>query len=61
MVTAVDLIYQDIAQREQARIAIRNSRLYLKKSGMLVLMIKIPQYRFCKKDFAGISKKRSMN
>ena len=40
MVTAVDILYQDIAQREQARIAIRNSRMYLKKSGMLVLMIK---------------------
>ncbi len=40
MVTAVDFIYQDIAQREQAKIAIRNSRLYLKKNGILVLIIK---------------------
>ena len=40
MVPAVDLIYQDIAQREQARIAIRNAQLFLKKSGYLILMIK---------------------
>jgi fibrillarin-like pre-rRNA processing protein len=40
IVHPVDFIYQDIAQREQARIAIRNARLYLKKSGILVLIIK---------------------
>ena len=40
MVPAVDLIYQDVAQREQARIAIRNAQLFLKKSGYLILMIK---------------------
>ncbi len=40
MVPAVDLIYQDIAQREQARIAIRNAQLFLKKNGYLILMIK---------------------
>ena len=40
MVPAVDFIYQDVAQREQARIAIRNAQLFLKKSGYLILMIK---------------------
>src|SRR3990170_5545412 len=40
MVPEVDLIYQDVAQREQAQIAIRNSELFLKKEGLLVLMIK---------------------
>lgn len=40
MVTQVDLIYQDVAQREQAGIAIGNAQLFLKKGGYLVLMIK---------------------
>ncbi len=40
MVNEVDLIYQDVAQREQAGIAIRNSELFLKKGGLLVLIIK---------------------
>ena len=40
MVSQVDFLYQDIAQREQARIVIRNAELFLKKDGMLVLMIK---------------------
>jgi fibrillarin-like pre-rRNA processing protein len=40
MVTEVDLIYQDVAQREQAGIAIRNAQLFLKKGGLLVLIIK---------------------
>jgi fibrillarin-like pre-rRNA processing protein len=40
MVTEVDMIYQDVAQREQAEIAIRNAELFLKKGGYLVLMIK---------------------
>jgi fibrillarin-like pre-rRNA processing protein len=40
MVTQVDLIYQDVAQREQAVIAIRNAELFLKKGGLLVLIIK---------------------
>ena len=39
MVSEVDLLYQDIAQREQAKIAIRNSS-FLKKEGILVLIIK---------------------
>ena len=40
MVTEVDMIYQDVAQREQAGIAIRNAELFLKKWGLLVLIIK---------------------
>ena len=40
MVPEVDLIYQDVAQREQAVIAIRNADLFLKKGGSLILMIK---------------------
>jgi len=40
MVPEVDILYQDIAQREQARIAIRNAELFLKTDGILVLIIK---------------------
>ncbi len=40
MVSEVDLIYQDIAQRDQADIAVRNARLFLRKEGYLILMIK---------------------
>lgn len=40
MVSEVDLIYQDIAQREQAMIAIKNAKMFLKKDGFLILMIK---------------------
>ena len=40
MVPEVDFLYQDIAQREQAKIAIRNAELFLKKDGILVLIIK---------------------
>lgn len=40
MVSQVDCLYQDIAQREQAKIAIRNAELFLKKDGILVLIIK---------------------
>lgn len=40
MVTEVDFLYQDIAQRDQAGIAIRNAQFFLKKNGILVLMIK---------------------
>ena len=39
-VSEVDFLYQDIAQREQARIAIMNTGLFLKKDGILVLIIK---------------------
>ncbi len=40
MVPIVDIIYQDIAQREQALIAIKNALLFLKKGGFMILMIK---------------------
>ncbi|MDD5474380.1 MAG: fibrillarin-like rRNA/tRNA 2'-O-methyltransferase [Candidatus Methanoperedens sp.] len=40
MVTQVDFLYQDVAQREQAKIAIRNTELFLKKDGIMVLIIK---------------------
>lgn len=40
MVPEVDLIYQDIAQREQAGILIRNARIFLKKNGYIILIIK---------------------
>jgi fibrillarin-like pre-rRNA processing protein len=40
LVPEVDIIYQDIAQRDQALIAIRNAELFLKKDGFLILMIK---------------------
>ncbi|HEY9204289.1 MAG TPA: fibrillarin-like rRNA/tRNA 2'-O-methyltransferase [Candidatus Methanoperedens sp.] len=40
MVPEVDIIYQDVAQRDQAGIAIRNSQLFLKENGFLILIIK---------------------
>ncbi len=40
LVEPVDLIYQDVAQRNQAEIADRNARRYLKPGGTLVLMMK---------------------
>ncbi len=40
IVTQVDFVYQDVAQREQAMIALRNAKLFLKTDGILVLMIK---------------------
>ncbi len=40
MVSTADMIYQDIAQREQAEIAFRNAEMFLKKFGILVLVIK---------------------
>jgi fibrillarin-like pre-rRNA processing protein len=40
MVPEVNFLYQDIAQREQAKIAIRNAEFFLKKDGILVLIIK---------------------
>ncbi len=39
LVEAVDLLYQDVAQPDQAAIAVRNS-VFLKKGGYLVLMLK---------------------
>jgi len=40
MVEPVDLIYQDVAQRNQAEIASSNCLRYLKSGGDLVLMLK---------------------
>jgi fibrillarin-like pre-rRNA processing protein len=40
MVTEVDMIYQDVAQREQAEIAIRNADIFLEKGSLLILIIK---------------------
>jgi fibrillarin-like pre-rRNA processing protein len=40
LVEPVDLVYQDVAQRNQAEIATLNSARYLKTGGTLVLMIK---------------------
>ncbi|VVB64742.1 Fibrillarin-like rRNA/tRNA 2'-O-methyltransferase [uncultured archaeon] len=40
LVEPVDLVYQDVAQRNQADIATLNSARYLKTGGILVLMIK---------------------
>lgn len=40
LVEPVDLIYQDVAQRNQAEIADRNAWMYLKPGGTLVLMMK---------------------
>ncbi|KCZ71995.1 fibrillarin-like rRNA methylase [Candidatus Methanoperedens nitroreducens] len=49
MVSEVDFIYQDVAQREQAGIAIRNASLFLKKNGLLILMIKLKSIDSIKK------------
>lgn len=38
--TAIDLIYQDVAQPNQAEIAIKNAEYYLKKEGILIIAIK---------------------
>jgi fibrillarin-like pre-rRNA processing protein len=40
MVSEVDLIYQDVAQRDQSKIAKRNADLLLKDEGFLMLMLK---------------------
>lgn len=40
LVEPVDMIYQDVAQRNQAEIAARNARRYLRPGGTLVLMLK---------------------
>lgn len=49
MVSEVDIIYQDVAQREQAVIAIRNAELFLRKEGFLILMIKCKSIDSAKK------------
>jgi len=38
--TSIDLIYQDIAQPNQAEIALKNCKYYLKNDGLLILAIK---------------------
>ena len=38
--TKVDVVYVDIAQPDQTKIAIDNCKMYLKKSGFLFLVIK---------------------
>ncbi|MBY9006195.1 MAG: fibrillarin-like rRNA/tRNA 2'-O-methyltransferase [Candidatus Lokiarchaeota archaeon] len=38
--TNINIIYQDVAQPNQAEIAIRNSDYYLKEDGILILVIK---------------------
>ncbi|MFX1364692.1 MAG: fibrillarin-like rRNA/tRNA 2'-O-methyltransferase [Promethearchaeota archaeon] len=38
--TRVDLIYQDVAQPQQAQIAIKNCDYYLKDDGLLIIIIK---------------------
>ncbi|MDM7912201.1 MAG: fibrillarin-like rRNA/tRNA 2'-O-methyltransferase [Methanotrichaceae archaeon] len=40
LVEPVDMIYQDVAQRNQAEIAARNAQRYLKLGGTLVFMMK---------------------
>ncbi len=40
LVESVDMIYQDVAQRNQAEIAARNAARYLRQGGSLVLMMK---------------------
>ena len=40
LVESVDLVYQDVAQRNQAEIASRNCARYLKFGGELILMLK---------------------
>ena len=39
-VTEVDAIYQDIAQKDQVEILIKNCRLFLKKGGFAILCVK---------------------
>ena len=40
LVDKVDVIYQDISQRNQAEIALKNVKCFLKDEGCLILMIK---------------------
>ncbi|MDY6866017.1 MAG: fibrillarin-like rRNA/tRNA 2'-O-methyltransferase, partial [Halobacteriota archaeon] len=40
MVPEVDIIYQDVAQRDQIEIALLNAKFYLKMGGTLILMLK---------------------
>jgi len=60
MVSEADIIYQDVAQREQAGIAVKNSDMFLKKNGILVLMIKARSIDSTRdpEDVAGIEVKK---
>lgn len=40
IVDSVDVIYQDVAQKNQVDIAYKNSRFFLKKGGLLIMMLK---------------------
>ena len=40
VVEKVDLVYQDVAQRNQAEIFVKNIKKYLKKNGQALIMIK---------------------
>jgi fibrillarin-like pre-rRNA processing protein len=40
IVPKVDLLYQDISQRNQSEIFIKNAKTYLKKNGLGILMVK---------------------
>ncbi|MCE8423179.1 MAG: fibrillarin-like rRNA/tRNA 2'-O-methyltransferase [Candidatus Methanoperedens sp.] len=51
MMPKVDIIYQDVAQRDQAGIAIRNAELHLKKDGLLILMIKSRSINSVRKNY----------
>lgn len=39
-VTKVDVIYQDLAQKNQAEIIKKNARLFLKENGSIILIVK---------------------
>ena len=38
--TTVDVVYQDIAQPDQANIAVKNAKMFLKPNGYLILAVK---------------------
>jgi fibrillarin-like pre-rRNA processing protein len=40
MVSPVDILYQDVSQKEQLKLFVMNSKLFLKKGGMGFLMLK---------------------
>lgn len=40
MVPAIDILYQDVSQKEQLKLFLMNSRVFLKKGGLGVLMLK---------------------
>jgi len=40
IVSKTDLIYQDVAQKDQVKILLKNAKLFLKKNGMIMLALK---------------------